>query len=260
MTPERLRKLLSEVESGRRSIDDAVEALRELPISDVGVAALDTHRELRLGVPEVVFGEGKTVDQIVKIAVELKRSGHALLITRLDQDKATALADSIQGISYDEVGRIAWCGSVSERDGESPDKDTSKVAVCTAGTADLPVAREAFRTLEFLGVHSFEVTDVGVAGIHRLLERAPELSKANVVIVVAGMEGALPSVVGGLMAAPVIAVPSSVGYGASYGGLAALLAMLNSCAAGITVVNIDNGFGAAVAAHAIVRQIEAGSG
>lgn len=249
MNPKLLRSLLESVAGGQVPVAEALEAIRHLPFTDVDGARLDHHRELRTGTPEVVFGEGKTAEQIVTIAREMIARSEAVLVTRIDADKAAAVTAALEGIEHHAGARIAM------RRRPRPDAATAgpHVAVVSAGTSDQPVAEEAALTLEYLGVDVRRYRDLGVSGLHRLLAEHEGLATASVIIVVAGMEGALPSVVGGLVDAPVIAVPTSIGYGASYGGLAALLAMMNSCAPGVTVVNIDNGFGAAVAASSILR-------
>jgi len=246
MQPEQLKQLLRAVQSGACDIDDAVSRLRDLPYEDVGVALLDHHRALRQGQPEVIFGAGKSLEQLRTIVDRLAARGGNVLATRLDSDKGeTLLADHRNGI-YDPVSRTF----VLEQQPVVARGRGTVLVVC-AGTSDLPVAREAAVTARLFGNAVDEVSDVGVAGLHRLLAHRERLQQAAVIIVVAGMEGALPSVVGGLVAVPVIAVPTSIGYGAAFGGVAALLGMLNSCAGGVTVVNIDNGFGAAFAASRI---------
>lgn len=247
MTPERLKRLLGEVRRGRRTVNAALEELRDLPYEDVGFAKVDHHRALRQGIPEVVFAQGKTRAQIVAIAERLAERGGAVLLTRLDPGDAAAVAERIPGFRYAESGRIGWRADSGRR--RPP---LGKVLVISAGTSDVPVAEEAAVTAQCSGCRVDRLYDVGVAGLHRLFGERRRLRGADVVIVVAGMEGALPSVVAGWLHQPVIAVPTSVGYGASFGGLAALLGMLNSCAAGTTVVNIDNGFGAAIAAVRIL--------
>jgi len=249
MNPDLLRSMLEALAAGDVTVADAVERIRHLPFSDVEGARLDHHRELRTGMPEVVFGEGKTTAQIVTIAREMLERSGAVLVTRIDDAKAAGLVAAIDGIEHHADARIA----MRRRGDSTREPRESHVAVVSAGTSDQPVAEEAARTLEFLGVEVRRYRDLGISGLHRLLAEREQLAGASVVIVVAGMEGALPSVVGGLVDVPVIAVPTSIGYGASYGGLAALLAMMNSCAPGVTVVNIDNGFGAAVAAAAVLR-------
>jgi NCAIR mutase (PurE)-related protein len=241
-----LRALLEAVRAGDVPIDAALNELRDLPFADLGYANVDHHRALRVGLPEVVFGMGKTVEQITGIVREMRAKGHAALVTRVDADKAEALKAVFPGIEHDASGRTLLL-----RDAPAVVRGRGPVCVVSAGTSDLPVAREAIVTAQAFGNEVTELYDVGVAGLHRLLARRDVLYRANVLIVIAGMEGALASVVGGLVARPVIAVPTSIGYGAAFGGVAALLAMLNSCASGVTVVNIDNGFGAAYAATLI---------
>jgi NCAIR mutase (PurE)-related protein len=241
MDVKRIQALLEAVRAGTASPDEALAQLRDLPFRELGFATVDHHRALRTGVPEVILGEPKTAEQIAAIAEELARTKQNVLITRIDAAKAELVQQRISALKYAPVARIATLevAPIAKRPGS--------VAVVTAGTADLPVAEEAMETLRMLGIEAVKVTDVGVAGIHRLLDKRALLDAASGVIVVAGMEGALPSVVGGLTPRPVIAVPTSVGYGAHLGGITPLFAMLSSCAAGVTVVNIDNGFGAAMA-------------
>jgi NCAIR mutase (PurE)-related protein len=238
----RIRALLERVREGGVGVDAALTELRDLPFRDIGVATVDHHRALRTGVPEVILGEPKTPDQIVAIAAELTRTGQNVLITRLEASKAEAVKERVPELRYVPIARTATIelSAIAPRPGGS-------IAVVTAGTGDIPVAEEAAETLRMLGIAVARVYDVGVAGIHRLLDRKGLLDSAAGIIVVAGMEGALPSVVGGLCARPVIAVPTSVGYGTHLAGLTPLFAMLSSCASGIAVVNIDNGFGAAMA-------------
>jgi pyridinium-3,5-biscarboxylic acid mononucleotide synthase len=249
MTRDVLRDLLARVAAGELPTDDALERLKNLPFEDVGgFARVDHHRALRVGFPEVIFGQGKTAEQVAAIAERLAAGGANVLVTRLGADVAAEAQARLPALSYDPLSRTAVLTvhrPVVEARGT--------VLVIAAGTTDLPVAEEAVRTLEAFGHPVERLYDVGVSGLHRLLASREQIVSASVSIVVAGMEGALPSVVGGLVDRPVIAVPTSVGYGASFGGLAALLGMLNSCAAGVTVVNIDNGFGAAVAAALINR-------
>jgi pyridinium-3,5-biscarboxylic acid mononucleotide synthase len=237
-----LRQLLDGVRDGTVDPDDAVAALRRLPFADLGFARVDHHRRLRQGVAEAVYGPGKSPAQCAAIVAELLAvEGGPVVLTRADPTQVAAALDAAPGGAVtgdDRRATVVWRPSAAR---------TERVAVVTAGTADLPVADECAATLDAYGLAPTRVTDVGVAGIHRLLEAAPTLDAADVVVVVAGMEGALPSVIGGLVAAPVVAVPTSVGYGASLEGVTALLGMLASCAAGITVVGIDNGFGAACA-------------
>jgi NCAIR mutase (PurE)-related protein len=248
MDPSTLRQLLEEIARGELEVDAAVERLRDLPFADLGFANVDHHRPLRSGTPEVVLGAGKTFDQILAIVREIDAHGEPVLVTRLDEERGAELARAMPELRYDPISRTAVLSRKPiEIRGRGP------ICVVTGGTSDIPVAEEAAVTAEFLGNAIIRLFDVGVAGVHRLLARREVLEGASVVIVVAGMEGALPSVVGGLIDRPIIAVPTSVGYGASFGGIAALLGMLNSCAAGVTVVNIDNGFGAACAASLINR-------
>jgi NCAIR mutase (PurE)-related protein len=243
MDPARIRALLEGVQNGQTSVDDALEELRSLPFRDLGFARVDHHRHLRRGFPEVVFGQGKSPEQIVAILGELSQGGGNCLVTRIDPSSAEVVCRGVAGTRYEPVPRAC----VLE---QRPFEDLGRglILVVAAGTSDLPVAEEALLTARLMGNRVDRLFDVGVAGIHRLLGRRDLLDEAEVLIVCAGMEGALPSVVGGLVARPVIAVPTSIGYGASFGGIAALLAMLNSCASGVTVVNIDNGFGAGFAA------------
>ncbi len=248
MNSQDLHHLLSAVRAGTLSIEQGLERLRDLPFEDVGVATIDHHRALRQGVPEVILGERKTSDQLLTILDRMAVRGDNILVTRLAADKAEVLLDRFPTAEYDSDART-FC--LVQKPIEPAGKGT--VLIVCAGTSDLPVAREAAITARMLGNPVAELVDVGVAGIHRLLARSATLREAAVIIVVAGMEGALPSVVGGMVAVPVIAVPTSVGYGAAFGGIAALLGMLNSCAGGVTVVNIDNGFGAAFAASRINR-------
>ena len=247
MTPEKLCALLAEVAAGALSPGEAEKRLAWTPFEELPFASVDHHRALRQGFPEVVFGQGKTAEQVVAIAERIAGRGDGMLATRVAPETADALAARFPAIELNPLGRTAFI---------PPPEPISRqvrgtILVVTAGTSDLPVAEEAAVTASAFGNPVERLTDVGVAGIHRLLARGDRLRSASVVIVVAGMEGALPSVVGGLVAVPVIAVPTSVGYGASFGGIAALLGMLNSCASGVTVVNIDNGFGAAAAASRI---------
>ena len=248
MDPSLLRALLENVASGASTIDDGVTALRDLPYRDVGVARVDHHRALRQGVPEVVLGERKTAEQIVTIARELLDHGSSLMVTRLDAEKATIVRMAVPEATYDAGSRIL---SYEPR---PPTPREGRVAIVTAGTSDIPIAEEAAETLRLIGIATTRIYDCGVAGLHRLLDKRDELAAADVVIAIAGMEGALPSVVGGLVAVPVIAVPTSVGYGAHFGGLTPMLAMLTTCSAGVVVVNIDNGFGAAMAAFRILAR------
>jgi pyridinium-3,5-biscarboxylic acid mononucleotide synthase len=243
-----VERLLAQVQAGSLSPNEAAERLSELPYEDLGFARLDHHRALRRGFPEVVFGAGKTTEQLQAIVARLRARGHGVLVTRVAPSAFAALAQGQPEMRYHEVARCAWVAGTEAVVGLP-----GRAAVVCAGTSDIPVAEEAALTLEFHGGQVERVYDVGVAGLHRLLDRTSLLRSMNVVVVAAGMEGALPSVLGGLVDAPLIAVPTSVGYGASFNGLAALLAMLNSCASGVTVVNIDNGFGAGYGAALILR-------
>lgn len=255
-----MRELLEALKSGAVDVDQALEQLSTLPFRDIGVATVDAHRELRQGLPEVIFGQGKTGAQIVAIATALLEAQQNVLVTRLDDERAAELADAFRGegtgagsaVRYNALARVARIEPRPPRDRPS----AGVVAVVTGGTSDLPVAEEACETLAALGLGVERMFDVGVAGIHRLLHRLDQLRRASAVIAIAGMEGALPSVVGGIVSTPVIAVPTSVGYGTALAGFTPLLAMLTSCASGITVVNIDNGFGAALAVHRILLACE----
>jgi NCAIR mutase (PurE)-related protein len=247
MTEEQIRKTLEDVRSGALSAEEALNRLRSLPFEDLGFANIDHHRSLRQGFPEVVFGQGKTAEQIVQIVDRMNKHEYNILVTRTTVDHFTYVKQVVPEARFHEAARAI----VVHKDKMIVGKGT--VMVVSAGTSDMPVAEEAVVALNVMGNQVEALYDVGVAGIHRLLDRRERLNQARVVIVVAGMEGALPSVVGGLVRAPVIAVPTSVGYGASFGGIAALLGMLNSCASNVTVVNIDNGYGAAVVASLINR-------
>jgi len=254
--PARLRKLLTGVRRGRVSTGEALEQIAQLPFQSLGDAArIDHHRAIRQHLPEVIFCPGKTRAQCVAIARAIVARSGRLLATRASEEQARALVEAFgRNATWNEAARtVVVSRSKPKRRGRG------KVLVVSAGTADLPVAEEAAVTLEFMGVSVGRVYDAGVAGIHRILRHVPALRRASAVVVIAGMEGALASVVGGITGRPVIAVPTSVGYGASFGGLAALLAMLNSCAAGVTVVNIDNGFGAGYAAGVIALRSRMGS-
>lgn len=244
----RLHAILNAVAQGSVSVDDALIQLQSLPFDDVGFAKVDLHRNLRQGMPEVIFCPGKQVEQILAIASKLLEHHPLVLATRADAQTATKVLELDSRADYYASGRVLHWGSLPDADPSTP-----QVAIITAGTADLPVADEVAFILASLRVPVVRLNDVGVAGIHRLLTSLAPIRNCAAVIVVAGMDGALPSVVAGLVAGPVIAVPTSVGYGAAFEGLAALLTMLNSCAAGVTVVNIDNGFGAAVAAHRLLH-------
>lgn len=245
MEQKELKELLQQVAGGGVSVEDAVLKLREAPFEDLGFAKLDHHRGLRQGIGEVIYGAGKTPDQIVQIAGALLRRGQeTVLITRMSTE-AAEMANKTLPLDYHEMGRVGIVGKLPEPDG------AGKVVIATGGTSDMPVAEEAALTAEALGNDVVRLYDVGVAGIHRLLANSKVVLEARVIVAVAGMEGALASVIGGLADCPVIAVPTSVGYGASFGGVAALLSMLNSCASGVSVVNIDNGFGAGYLASMI---------
>jgi pyridinium-3,5-biscarboxylic acid mononucleotide synthase len=247
MDERTLRRLLAGVQNGDTTVDDAIARMKHAPFEQLGdVATIDTHRALRVGMPEVVLAESKTAAQVAAIAKRLAARG-PLLVTRLAPDKAAPVKRAVKGATYDPVSRTL-------RKGRMDLPARGPVAVCCAGTSDIPVCEEAAVTLDVMGLEAIRIYDVGVAGLHRLLARRADLERARVVIVVAGMEGALPSVVGGLVGRPVIGVPTSVGYGASLGGIAPLLTMLNSCAPNVTAVNIDNGFGAAFVAGLIARE------
>jgi len=249
MSPDKLLDLLRDVRAGRTGPDEALRRLRTLPFVKLDGAHVDTHRELRCGHPEVIFCQGKTPAQITRIAKTLLAHGPNLLATRADRAAYLAVRKADRRAVYHEAARcVTVCGAPWK------DRGAGLIQVVTAGTSDLPVAEEALVTARALGNRAELLSDVGVAGVHRLLAHAERLAAANVLVVVAGMEGALASVVGGLVSRPVIAVPTSVGYGASFHGLAPLLTMLNSCAAGVAVVNIDNGFGAGYLAGLINRR------
>lgn len=258
MDAESLNKLLEEVASGSISVDQAMRELQIAPFKDLGYAKVDTHRGIRQGVSEVIYGEGKTAEQIARISQELYASGqNCVLITRLDAQKAIEVRALLDGaqlselFDYRDQPRLGILGTIPR-----PSSEERYVVVACAGTSDLPVAEEAAVTAEVLGSSVKRLYDVGVSGIHRLLAHASDIAGASCVVAVAGMEGALASAIGGLASCPVIAVPTSVGYGASFGGVAALLSMLNSCASGVSVVNIDNGFGAGYQAHLIARCVK----
>jgi NCAIR mutase (PurE)-related protein len=247
MTEEQLRRIVGEIRSGVLSDDQALDKLRNLPFEDLGFANVDHHRTLRQGFPEVIYGAGKTAEHVEGIVQSMLPGSHNILVTRAtteQYDRVRAIAPT--AVFHEKARAIAIT-----RDETMRGKGT--VLVISAGTSDIPVAEEAIVTLKVMGNRVEEIYDVGVSGLHRLLSRRERLAAARVLIVVAGMEGALPSVVGGLVAAPVIAVPTSIGYGASFGGVTALLSMLNSCASNVTVVNIDNGFGAGMVASLINR-------
>ncbi|MHB0976180.1 MAG: nickel pincer cofactor biosynthesis protein LarB [Candidatus Aquicultorales bacterium] len=249
MRESELKSLLEEVESGSLEVDRALSKLKKLPFSDLKFAKVDHHRQMRTGFPEVIYCEGKNVEEIRAIASELIGSAETLLGTRADYEAYKAILDAAPDAEYHERSKMVTVDRRPAAEG------SGLVVVACAGTADLPVAEEAALTSELIGAKVSLLADVGVAGVHRLLAHQEELDKAKVVVVVAGMDGVLPSVVGGLVSAPVIAVPTSVGYGSSFKGLAALLTMLNSCAPGVSVVNIDNGFGAGYLAGIINMSI-----
>ena len=250
MNRERLTEILEQVQTCKLTVEQASLLFQKLETEELGFASIDHHRALRLGFPEVIYGQGKTADQIVSIFERLKDRHDTVLITRVDARKAQYVADRSTGsIDYNPIARTILYSRK-----EIPLRGRGSILVMAAGTSDLPVAEEARVTALALGNKTDSLYDVGIAGIHRVLAHIDRINSCSVIIVVAGMEGALPSVVGGLVDRPVIAVPTSVGYGASFGGIAALLGMLNSCAPGVVVVNIDNGFGAAYAASAINRK------
>ena len=239
MDPLRLRTLLEEIRDGKISLDDALTELRDLPFRSLGFAHADTHRHMRTGFPEVVFGSGKSATQIATLLRELGRGGATVMATRVTPEVAEQVSGELSAVRYFEIARMLVFGPQP-----APDRGRGVVGVLSAGTSDIPVAEEAAVTAETDGNRVVRIFDVGVAGLHRLLAHRESIEQAEVLVVVAGMDGVLPTVVGGLFSRPVIAVPTSVGYGASFGGVAALLTMLNSCATGVAVVNIDNGFGA----------------
>lgn len=245
MNIQYLQTLLQDVREGNTSVESALEELKELPYRDLGFAKIDTHRHLRTGVPEVIFCQGKTLDQIAKIAERLIEDNRNIMATRATREAYERIQELTGQAEYHEMARVVVVKP------EALPQQVGHIAVVCAGTADIPVAEEAFVVAQTLGNRVERFYDVGVAGIHRLLDQREHIARANVIITVAGMEGALASVVAGLIDKPVIAVPTSIGYGASFHGLSALLTMLNSCAPGISVVNIDNGFGAAYQAHQI---------
>lgn len=245
MEQKKLKALLNSVADGSVSVEDAALQLKKEPFEDLGFAKLDHHRGIRQGVAEVIYGEGKTPEQILSIAGTFRDGGQEqIIITRMSTEAAKAVGETIP-LQYDSLSKVGIVGDVPKPDG------IGKIVVATGGTSDMPVAEEAAITAEALGNEVVRLYDVGVAGLHRLLANVEELMEARVVIAIAGMEGALASVIGGLVDCPVIAVPTSVGYGAAFGGLSALLSMLNSCASGVSVVNIDNGFGAGYLASMI---------
>jgi pyridinium-3,5-biscarboxylic acid mononucleotide synthase len=243
-----LKRLLLDVKSGQTPVEEAMERLRTLPFEDIGVACVDHHRSIRRGFPEVLFGQGKDVGQILAIMDSMRRQGENIMVTRLSAEKAEKIREKHPASVYHESARVLTLSNHPV-----PKTGRGPIVVIGAGTSDIPVAEEAAVTARFFGNEVEAWHDLGVAGLHRVLQHMERLMKASVIIVVAGMEGALPSVIGGLVDKPVIAVPTSIGYGASFQGVAALLGMLNSCASGVTVVNIDNGFGAGYAASLMNR-------
>lgn len=245
MTTTEARGLLEQFRGGKISREKVLRMFQAAPMADLGFAQVDTHRALRKNFPEVIFGAGKTPEQVVKIAAKLMEHGQPVLVTRATGEQAGALRKKFKFAVHHSLAR---CVTIEKK---PLAKRQGFIALVSAGTSDLPVAEEAAVTMEIMGNRVERIHDVGVAGIHRMLARMDAIQQANVIVAVAGMEGALPSVLAGLVSKPVIAVPTSIGYGASFGGIAALLAMLNSCASGITVVNIDNGFGAGYAASQI---------
>lgn len=245
MNRETIEQLLVRYKAGEVSMDEALNKFERLPFTDLGFAMVDNHREVRVGYPEVVYCEGKTVDQVSEIMGLLNAQGSNVLATRATQEMFNAVESKIPHAKYNVLGKTITI------ENEKKSETTSYIAIVSAGTSDLPVVEEAYETAKILGNRVEKIVDAGVAGIHRLFAKMDIIRGAKVVVVVAGMEGALASVVGGLVDKPVIAVPTSVGYGASFGGVSALLTMLNSCASGVTVVNIDNGFGAAYSASII---------
>ncbi|MBK7627396.1 MAG: nickel pincer cofactor biosynthesis protein LarB [Bacteroidales bacterium] len=245
MNVKEVEKLLNDVKSGETSVDKAMEVLKNFPYTDLGFARIDHHREMRTGYPEIIYCAGKSVEQVKEIVRVMSERENNVIGTRANQEMFDAVKSIIPSAVYYPMARII---SVQKKKPETPD---SSIAVITAGTSDMPVAEEAAITAELLGNKVVRIYDAGVAGIHRLVDKLPEIRSCRVVIVIAGMEGALASVVGGLVDKPVIAVPTSVGYGANFGGISALLAMLTSCSTGVTVVNIDNGFGAGFSASMI---------
>lgn len=250
MDQDAIRNLMTRLAAGEVSVEHAIDRLRRLPFEDIGFARVDHHRALRCGFPEVIFGLGKTPEQIAEIFARLADSGANVLATRVAPEAAERVRGAFPQAEFHER---AGCLTLRQT---TPAPSTGVIAIAAAGTSDLPIAEEARITAEIMGQRTRTFYDVGVAGIHRLLAESEALRAARVVIVVAGMEGALPSVVGGLVDVPVIAVPTSIGYGASFGGLSALLTMMNSCASGVSVVNIDNGFGAGYQAALINRVVE----
>jgi len=248
MDPDRLKSILQSVSSGSTSVDGALKKLKHLTMEDIGFAQIDHHRSLRKGFPEVIFGQGKTASQIIGIMEKMIPRENVVMVTRIDPEKAEKVIAAFPDAIYHDDARMV---TVSEK--EIPVSGKGTILVISAGTSDIPVAQEAFLTARFMGNSADTIFDVGVSGIHRLMQHREKIKSASVLIVVAGMEGALPSVVGGLVDRPVIGVPTSVGYGSSFGGVTALFSMLNSCSSNVAVVNIDNGFGAGYMASMINR-------
>ncbi|HSB12007.1 MAG TPA: nickel pincer cofactor biosynthesis protein LarB [Blastocatellia bacterium] len=248
MNRERIKKLLEQVRSGRIGVEEAVDKMASLPYEDIAFARVDHHRDLRLGFPEVILGQGKTSEQIIQIAGRILTNSSNLLVSRTNEEVFAAVRNLAPDAEFHSAARMI---SVVR---DPTERGDGTIAIISAGTSDVPVAEEAAVTATTMGNRVSRIYDVGVAGIHRLFGARPDFESARVIVVVAGMEGALPSVVGGMVSVPVIAVPTSIGYGASFDGLAALLAMLNSCASNVTVVNIDNGFGAGFVAGLINRK------
>jgi len=245
MNIKEVEKLLNDVKNGQTGIDEALNILKNFPYTDLGFAKIDNHREIRTGYPEIIYCEGKSIDHVKEIFRVMGERENSVMGTRANKEMYDAVKSVTPEAVYFPVARIIALQK------KKPDQPKSRIAVITAGTSDMPVAEEAAITAELLGNNVLRIYDAGVAGIHRLVDKLPEIRKCRVIIVIAGMEGALASVVGGLVDKPVIAVPTSVGYGANFGGISALLAMLTSCSSGITVVNIDNGFGAGFSASMI---------
>jgi NCAIR mutase (PurE)-related protein len=255
MDPKKMEALLQAIQQGKLTVQEGMQKLKALPFEDIGEAMIDHHRPLRKGFPEVIFGEGKDAEQVIKIMERMVEVEVNILVTRLEEKKAKIVLERFPKASYHQRAR-----AITLRVGEVEEVGKGGILIISAGTSDIPVAEEAAITAHIMGNEVETLYDVGVSGIHRLLNYREKLMEANVLIVVAGMEGALPSVVGGLVARPVIAVPTSIGYGTSFAGLAPLLAMLNSCASNVAVVNIDNGFGAGYIASLINRQVESADG
>ncbi len=245
MNKEEIKALLENVKQGKTDIDTALQQFRDMPFKDIGHTRIDTHRELRKGYPEVIYGAGKSIDQICDIVTAMLTRGNNILVTRVAEEVYIAVKKINKDTKYHKLARIV---SITNK---NIDTTATYISIITAGTSDLPVAEEAAVTAEFLGNKVERIFDVGVAGIHRIVDKMELINGSKVIIVIAGMEGALSSVIGGLVDKPIIAVPTSVGYGANFGGISALLGMLTSCASGVSVVNIDNGFGAAFTASMI---------